>query len=219
MAEGCSRFGTLSLPVTISRAWPIGGRSCVPAQQFSFCRPNNPWVSCRSHTSYATRCLYLQCVANFQELIGALDQDQNIRGRQFEKICKWLLTHDRRYRRLLEEVWLWDEWPGRWEPDAGIDLVARHNNGLLWAVQAKAYNPDFNIKKADVDTFLSESGRPQFSYRLLIATTNRIARNALRTLEDQEKPAGLILRGDLEKIKLDWPRRPSDLRGFEPLTP
>ena len=86
--------------------------------------------------------------------------------------------------------------------DAGVDLVARHQDGSLWAIQAKAYGPDYSIKKADVDTFLSESARKQFSYRLLIATTNRIGRTALRTLENQEKPAGLLLRSDLGRADI-----------------
>ena len=34
--------------------------------------------------------------------------------------------------------------------------------------------------KADVDTFLSESSRAQFSYRLLIATTNHVGSTARR---------------------------------------
>ena len=53
----------------------------------------------------------------------------------------------------------------------------------------------------DVDTFLSESGRAEFSYRLLVATTDRIGKTALRTLEAQEKPAGLRLRADLERAE------------------
>lgn len=155
-------------------------------------------------------------MASFQDLFDSLDPDQNARGRQFERICKWFLTHDPRYRGQLREVWLWDQWPGRWGPDTGIDLVAKHQDGSLWAIQAKAYSPDYNIKKADVDSFLSESGRPQFSYRLLIATTNRIGKKARRTLEDQEKLAGLIMRGDLDKADLVWPTNPSDLRAPKP---
>ena len=63
---------------------------------------------------------------------------------------------------------------GRWGADAGIDLVAEATNGDLWAVQAKAYSADYSITKPDVDTFLSESSREEFSFRLLIATTNHI---------------------------------------------
>src|ERR1019366_9380964 len=96
-----------------------------------------------------------------QQLLGTLDRDAGVRGRQFEEICKWFLTNDPVYRRDLRRVWLWNQWPGRWGPDAGIDLVAEDHQGRLWAIQSKAYDPAYTVTKADVDTFLSESGRPE----------------------------------------------------------
>jgi predicted helicase len=99
-------------------------------------------------------------------------------------------VNDPLYQHRVRRVWLWDEWPGRWAADAGIDLVVEDRAGGLWAAQAKAYDPAYSVRKSDVDTFLSESSRPQFSYRLLIATTDRVGRTARRTLADQEKPAG-----------------------------
>lgn len=86
----------------------------------------------------------------------------------------------------------------------------------LWAIQAKAYDPEYHITKHDVDTFLSESARPQFDYRLLIATTNLIGKKALRTLQEQEKPAGLTLLSDLRKSAVEWPSKPTDLRAPKP---
>jgi len=141
-------------------------------------------------------------------LLDSLSPDKLQRGKQFEKICRWYLTNDPVYRGQLKTVWLWDEWPDRWGDDeAGIDLVAEANDGRLWAVQAKAYDPKYSIKKSDVDSFLSESARPEFSYRLLIATTDRIGRIASRTLGNQEKPAGQVLRWDLERSPVRWPER------------
>jgi Restriction endonuclease len=46
-----------------------------------------------------------------------------------------------------------------------IDLVAETLDGHLWAVQAKHYDPAYSIRKADVDSFLSESSRLEFTYR------------------------------------------------------
>ena len=63
-----------------------------------------------------------------------------------------------------------------------------------------------------MDTFLAESGRSEFSFRLLIATTNLIGRTAKRTIEAQEKQASVLLLGDLEAAEVDWPASPSDLR-------
>src|SRR5262249_46782085 len=94
---------------------------------------------------------------------------------------------------------------GRWAADAGIDLVAETRDGALWAVQAKAYDPAYRVKKADVDSFLSESARPEFTYRLLIATTDLIGATARRTLAAQEKPAGVLLRSQLAQAAVCWP--------------
>ena len=136
-----------------------------------------PQVGRRSSTSPT---FSLVVVTALGDLLGRLDPEKVRRGRQFARICQWFLTHDPVYAHELRRVWLWDDWPGRWGADAGIDLVAEDHEGHLWAIQAKAYNAAYWVTKHDVDTFLSESGRPEFSFRLLIATTDRIGRNAKR---------------------------------------
>jgi predicted helicase len=128
------------------------------------------------------------------------------------RICQWFLTHDPVYAHELRRVWMWDDWPGRWVADAGIDLVAEDHEGHLWAIQAKAYDPATTVTKDDINTFLSESARAQFSFRLLIATTNLMGHIAKRTMEGQEKQASVLLLGDLEAAEVDWPASPSDLR-------
>jgi superfamily II DNA or RNA helicase len=155
-------------------------------------------------------------VGRLHDLLAGLDEDRLRRGKQFERICKWFLTNDSLYQHQVRRVWLWDEWPGRWGADAGIDLVVEDREGSLWAVQAKAYDPAYSVTKADVGTFLSESSRPQFSYRLLIATTNRVGSTARRTLAAQEKQAGLLLLADLEAAQVDWPSSPAALRPKAP---
>lgn len=150
-------------------------------------------------------------MAQFQQLISQLSEDQRLKGRQFEKICRWYLENDPVLRHQVRSVWLWKDWPGRWGPDAGIDLVAETHAGKLWAVQAKAYAPSSSVTKADVDTFLSESSRAQFAMRLLLATTDRVSHNARRTIEAQEKPVHLVTASALSKAALNWPNHPLDL--------
>ena len=75
-------------------------------------------------------------------------------------------------------------------------------SGGLWAVQAKHYDAAYAIKKADLDSFLAESSRAEFSYRLLMATTDHLGPTARRTLEGQEKPVGTLLRSDLAVLDL-----------------
>jgi predicted helicase len=151
-------------------------------------------------------------VARLQDLLGALSQDRVLRGRQFEHLCKWFLTTDPLYASQIRRIWLWNEWPGRWGRDAGIDLVAEARDGTLWAIQAKAYDPSYSIKKSDVDSFLSESARAIFSFRLLVATTNGLGRLAANAIDAQQKPVGCLMLHDLERAAVDWPQHPDELR-------
>jgi superfamily II DNA or RNA helicase len=150
------------------------------------------------------------------DLLSQLDPRPDIRGRQFERICAWYLGSAPEYRRRFRKVWLWKDWPGAWAPDAGIDLVAEEHGGDLWAIQAKVYDPNSAIKKADLDSFLSESSRPGFAYRLLIATTDRLGPTARRTLDDQREPVGYLLRSQLELARAAWPGSPEGLRPRRP---
>ncbi|MCX7417916.1 MAG: DEAD/DEAH box helicase family protein, partial [Planctomycetia bacterium] len=126
-------------------------------------------------------------------------------GGDFEWLCQWFLENAPRYRGLFDQVWLWKDWPERWGADAGIDLVARTRTGVLWAIQTKAFGPHRTIPKSEIDSFLSESNRPQFAYRLLMATTDDIGATARRTLHGQEKPVGLVLRGHFLTEEVQWP--------------
>jgi predicted helicase len=126
-------------------------------------------------------------------------------GGDFEWLCQWFLENAPRYRGQFDKVWLWKNWPERWGADAGIDIVARTRSGELWAIQAKADRPDRAIPKREIDSFLSESNRSQFAYRLLMATTDDIGATARRTLHGQEKPVGLVLRGHFLTEEVQWP--------------
>ncbi len=108
--------------------------------------------------------------------------------RIFEHFSKWFLENDPFWSSQVKKVWLWDDWPGRWGPDSGIDLIFEHIDGSLWAVQSKFYDSDYSLKKADIDSFLSESSRKEIQHRLLIATTDKLGSKASKTIYDQEKP-------------------------------
>jgi superfamily II DNA or RNA helicase len=150
-------------------------------------------------------------VGDLDSLIRRLDPDEYRRGKQFERIVEWFLAHAPEYETQLRKVWLWDDWPDRPSQDLGIDLVAEARGGDLWAIQAKAYGPDSSVTKRDMDSFLSASGSRRFSYRLLVATTDRVAVNARKTMEQQAIPVGTLLRSDLAASGLNWPVSPSHL--------
>jgi superfamily II DNA or RNA helicase len=158
-------------------------------------------------------------VATFSDLFARLDPDPRLRGKQFEHVCQWFLTNDPTYKNTLRRAWLWSEWTGRWGGDAGIDLVAEDYDGRLWAIQAKAYGPANAVTKADVDKFLAESSRAVFSYRLLIATTDKLHHVARRTINDQEKQVAFVGLSDLLTSEVNWHTNPLDMRPSPPPKP
>jgi len=92
-------------------------------------------------------------MATFEKLLSSFDPDT--KGRQFEHFVKWFLINDPEWSTQVDQIWLWDEYPDCWGRDCGIDLVFKHQNGEIWAVQAKCYAPEYSITKSDVDTFLT----------------------------------------------------------------
>lgn len=165
------------------------------------------------------RSISIPAVGAFNDLFARLDPDPSVRGKQFERICQWFLSNDPMYKSTLPGVWLWNEWTGRWGGDAGIDLVTQDYDGRLWAIQCKAYAPENAVTKADVDKFLSESSRAVFSYRLLIATTDKRHHVARRTMDEQEKKVGFIGLSDLLTSEVDWRTGPLDMRPSPPPKP
>ncbi|MCU6433972.1 Helicase associated domain protein [Undibacterium sp. Jales W-56] len=149
--------------------------------------------------------------ALFSDFYQSLDSDTAKRGKQFEHFVKWFLTADPEWSTQIDQIWLWDDWPGRWGADCGIDLVFRHKNGENWAVQAKCYSPDYHITKHDVDKFLSESNRKGIDHRLLVATTDLIGGNARQVCEAQEKPVIRFLLSDFGRAELEYPANMASL--------
>ena len=151
-------------------------------------------------------------MAQLSDILASLDKESHLKGAQFERLVRWWLQNSPVFANqspAIKQVWLWDDWPGRWGPDCGIDLIAELESGELWAIQAKHYAEQYPITKQDVDSFLSESSRPQISRRLLVATTNQLARAAERVIAASEKPVDLFLLSTLQADPVQWPK---DLR-------
>jgi predicted helicase len=144
-------------------------------------------------------------MATFSDFLATFDPDRGKRGKQFEHFVKWFLTNDPEWATQADEVWLWQDYPDKWGRDCGIDLVFRDKTGGIWAVQAKCYSPSYEITKADVDKFLSESNRKQINHRLLIATTDGIGANARQVLKGQEKSIVRYHLNHFENAAVDYP--------------
>jgi len=136
--------------------------------------------------------------------LATFDPKPKTRGTQWEHVCKWFLKNDPQYGEFLTDVWLWDEWPGRWGPDGGIDLVAEAKDGTLWAIQAKCYRADRNVTRNDMATFIAESEGREFTQRLLIATSYGVAEAVDDWIVNATPPASLCLRHDLDTRDY-WP--------------
>lgn len=139
------------------------------------------------------------------------------KGYRFEKLMQSYLKTTSIYTNIFKEVWMWNEFPSHAEfgkTDVGIDLVAQTYDNVFWAIQCKCYQTGTYISKAEVDSFLSTSGKfficPEtaenvtFSNRLWISTTNNWSDNAEKTLENQKTPVSRLSLSDLENDEVDW---------------
>ena len=139
-------------------------------------------------------------------------RQKRIRGKYFEQIfVPWFLENDPEWSSKITKVWKWEDYPDRWGPDCGIDLVYEDNERKRWAVQCKCISPDREIPKSEIDSFLSESNDSSIFGRLLIATTDGIGRNARQVIQRQEKQVVCFLRSHFQKSEVDFPSSLDDL--------
>ena len=129
------------------------------------------------------------------------------KGTLFEQLTRQFLLHDARFSRQFKEVYLWGEWPERRTGDTGIDLVAIPNQqdaGPV-AIQCKFYAPGHKVSKADIDTFLSASGKEPFARRIVVDTSGTDwGKNAQDAIEGQQIPVSRITLADLRDSDIDW---------------
>ena len=128
------------------------------------------------------------------------------KGAAFERLVKAFFQQDALYARTFSNVWLWSEWPGnRGRGDTGVDIVAELRSGAGYsAIQCKFYDPNAYIDKAEIDSFMTESGREGFVERIIVTTTSNWSRNALDALHGQQIPALRIGPQDFDLSSIDW---------------
>ncbi len=145
-------------------------------------------------------------MATLEQLISTFEGHETARGKMFERACKWLLENDPTYSNL-KKVWLWDDWPGRWDIDRGIDLIAEDEDGKIWGIQAKLYRPENSINRKDIDTFLTESSNKYIHQRLLIGTTDNVSRGGIGAMKRCAEliPVNQLLRSELLAKQIEWP--------------
>ena len=133
-------------------------------------------------------------------------------GKPFEVFCKWFLENDPEWSKAVDKVWLWDDYPNKWQrQDLGTDLVFRDNEGLIWAVQAKCYGEHRTTTKGDMNSFLADTGRKEVDRRLWMQTTNKMESKADKTLKGQDKPVTVLTLNDFRDAPLQYPASFADL--------
>lgn len=152
----------------------------------------------------------------FQQLLNELAEatrNNRDKGTQFEKLIASYLLTDPQYADRLSDVWMWEEWPDRWDTDVGIDLVARERGtGEYWAIQCKFYDPDYSLQKGDIDSFFTASGKKfatkdgerSFAHRIIVSTTDKWSNHAEDALVNQVIPASRLWFKDLAESPIDW---------------
>lgn len=151
------------------------------------------------------------------------------KGTKFEKLMRSWLLSDPRFNEL-EEVWLWEDFPGRYDfggRDTGIDLVAKTELGDYWAIQCKCYKETATIDKPMVDSFLATSSRTftdevnfqttKFSNRIWISTCSNWGTNAEEAIQNQNPPVSRINLSDLNISPVDWKKLLDGIEGEDAL--
>ena len=156
-------------------------------------------------------------MASFKDFFSTFSTDPNEKGKQFERFVKWFLVNDPTWKTQVGQIWHWYEYPDRWSKDLGIDLVFKHKNGDLWAVQAKGYAETTSITKAQVDSFISAADSKTFAGRLLIGAANSLGDNAKKVCDRQNVTRFLL--SDFESSPLEFPEHYEDLSRAAPVKP
>jgi predicted helicase len=143
----------------------------------------------------------------------AASQTEREKGTYFEELIRTYFRFEASYADLYGEVWLFADWAreigtpqfGFSGKDTGIDLVAKTRGTEEYhAIQCKCFAPDYRVRKADIDSFFTASGRKPFTQRIIVTTTNDWSEHAEDALLHQQPPVYKIDLHDLELSQIDW---------------
>ncbi|MGO9153183.1 restriction endonuclease [Mycobacterium sp.] len=94
----------------------------------------------RHQQSYSNEGKWSILTTALTALINQLPEDPKARGDRFEELCLWFFRNDPYWRQSFERVDSRAKSPYRhMKADKGTDLIAKHIDGTLYAIQCKAY--------------------------------------------------------------------------------
>ncbi|MFC8988236.1 DEAD/DEAH box helicase [Streptomyces sp. NPDC057115] len=129
------------------------------------------------------------------------------RGTRFEELMVQYLSTDPQWTEQFTRVWMWADWPGAEQDkrDTGIDLVAQdRETGGFCAIQCKFYEPHHTVRKEDIDSFFTASGKGVFTRRMIISTTDKWSVHAEEALDDQQILVTRIGLPDIANSAVEW---------------
>ncbi|WP_375644434.1 DEAD/DEAH box helicase [Bartonella sp. MR100HLJHH] len=131
------------------------------------------------------------------------------KGTYFERFALAYLTHDPLQFGCYEKVQTFKDWAREndWDGhDTGIDLVAKiRNEEGFAAIQCKFYDAAYRIRKADIDSFISASGKAPFKRRVIIDSTESAwSDNAETMIRGQDIPVIRINLSDIQQSPIRW---------------
>ena len=147
-----------------------------------------------------------------QELLNsyrAAAQSPRDKGTYFERLAVAYLSHDPVQTQQFSRVQTYSEWAldNSWDArDIGIDLVAslKNEEGFA-AIQCKFYDSKHRVRKEDIDSFISASGKEPFKRRVIIDTTDvPWSENAEAMLRGQTVVTTRLSLSDLEASPIHW---------------
>lgn len=148
-------------------------------------------------------------VRNFDKILEQIDEVgndvQRERGTLFERLVLAYLKNEPLYQRLYKNVWLLSEVPSEYgvpKKDTGVDIVAEQFNGDLVAIQAKYYKN--KIGKAEINSFVAETGKRYYQRGMIVSTVDEWNDNARETIEYNAKGIEIIGLTNLRNSQLNW---------------
>ncbi|WP_375694095.1 DEAD/DEAH box helicase [Bartonella sp. AD24XZML] len=131
------------------------------------------------------------------------------KGTYFERFALAYLIYDPLQSGCYEKVQTFKDWAHEngWDGrDIGIDLVAKlRNEEGFAAIQCKFYDAAYRIKKADIDSFISASGKAPFKRRVIIDSTESAwSDNAETMIRGQDIPVIRINLSDMQQSPVCW---------------
>lgn len=151
-------------------------------------------------------------------LQNILDNYRNVTNTQrdsgtlFEDLMVVYFKHEPKFKEQYRTVMPYARWVDFYghelgidsKKDTGIDLVATTFTGEHHAIQCKNYVASHKMSKADIDSFMSASGKTYFSYRIVVSTVTDWTDNAIEMVQNQNPPVSTISLSELEQSVVDW---------------